>query len=201
MSDREGIFAGDDPFAIAASWLEDARASEPSDPDAAALATVDADGMPNVRVVLIRGFETDGFTFFTNYESAKGHEIAATGKAGFVIHWKSLGRQIRVRGPIAKVSEKESDAYFAERPGPSRVGAWASEQSQPLDDRATLEARIAELNERFKDAAPRPNHWGGYRIRPVEMEFWADGAYRLHDRFRWARSTPESAWKVARLNP
>jgi len=201
VSDREGFFAGDDPFAIARAWLDTARASEPRDPDAAALATVDAEGLPNVRVVLMRGFEANGFVFYTNYQSAKGQEIDATGRAAFVIHWKSLGRQIRARGPVARVTDAESDAYFAARPGPSRVGAWASRQSQPLAARSHLEAEIARFGELYSDDAPRPSYWGGYRLTPVEMEFWDDGAYRLHDRFRWRRSSPEQPWEVVRLNP
>jgi len=201
MSDRGGIFKGDDPFALARSWLAEAQESELNDPDAAALATVDPDGLPNVRVVLMRGIEDEGFVFYTNYESAKGREIDAAGKAAFVIHWKSLRRQIRVRGPIARAAPEQSDAYFDSRPLQSRIGAWASQQSRPLSSRAALAADVARRTAELGLSPPRPPHWGGYRLTPVEIEFWADGAFRLHDRFRWSREAPDGPWTVRRLYP
>lgn len=201
MVGRSDIFVGDDPFAIARDWLDAARSQEPNDPDAAALATVDADGMPNVRVVLMRGFEPDAFVFYTNYHSAKGHELDGAGKAAFVIHWKSLRRQIRVRGPVSQVAPEMSEAYFHARPLQSRIGAWASQQSQPLESRELMVAEVARLGAELGEAPPRPPHWGGYRITPVEIEFWCDGAFRLHDRFRWTRPDPETPWKVERLWP
>jgi pyridoxamine 5'-phosphate oxidase len=201
MTGRTGIFAGDDPFALARSWIEEARESEPNDPDAAALATVDASGLPNVRVVLMRKIADDGFIFFTNYDSAKGQEIAATGKAAFVIHWKSLRRQIRVRGEIARADASVSDAYYDSRPLQSRIGAWASAQSQPLQSRDELAAQVARAEAEQGDNPSRPPFWGGYRIRPLEIEFWADGPHRLHDRFRWTRPDCDAAWDVHRLSP
>ena len=201
MVGRSGIFEGEDPFAIARRWLDEARAQEPNDPDAAALATVDADGLPNVRVVLMRGFEPDAFVFYTNRDSAKGRELDGAGKAAFVIHWKSLRRQIRARGTVSRVSDDLADAYFDSRPPQSRVGAWASQQSRPLDSREAMLAEVDRLSAELGETPPRPPYWGGYRIHPVEIEFWADGAYRLHDRFRWTRPDPRSAWEVQRLWP
>ena len=201
MVGRSGIFEGEDPFAIARRWLDEARAQEPNDPDAAALATVDADGLPNVRVVLMRGFEPDAFVFYTNRDSAKGRELDGAGKAAFVIHWKSLRRQIRARGTVSRVSDDLADAYFASRPPQSRVGAWASQQSRPLASREAMLAEVDRLSAELGAAPPRPPYWGGYRIHPVEIEFWADGAFRLHDRFRWTRSGPGSPWEVDRLWP
>ena len=201
MVGRSGIFEGEDPFAIARRWLDEARAQEPNDPDAAALATVDPYGLPNVRVVLMRGFEPDAFVFYTNRDSAKGRELDGAGKAAFVIHWKSLRRQIRARGTVSRVSDDLADAYFASRPPQSRVGAWASQQSRPLDSREAMLAEVDRLSAELGETPPRPPHWGGYRIHPVEIEFWADGAFRLHDRFRWTRSGPGSPWEVDRLWP
>lgn len=201
MSDRVGIFAGEDPFAIAKRWLAEAEPLEPADPNAMALSTVDAGGMPNTRIVLLKAIETDSFVFFTNYESAKGQEIAATGKASFVIHWKSLARQIRVRGPIDKVSAEESDAYYKTRPLGSRIGAWASRQSSPLASRGALMRAVALETAKRGTSPKRPPHWGGYRIVPQEIEFWAGNEFRLHDRFRWTRDAPDAGWKIQRLNP
>lgn len=201
MTDRTGIFAGDDPFVLARSWIEEARETEPNDPDAAALATVDADGLPNVRVVLMRKIEDDAFVFFSNFESAKGLEIAATGKAAFVIHWKSLRRQIRVRGEITREDGAVADSYYESRPLQSRIGAWASAQSQVLSSRDELAARVAQAEAKHGQNPSRPPFWGGFRIRPVEIEFWADGPYRLHDRFRWTRPDCDTAWDVHRLSP
>lgn len=199
--DRTGIFAGDDPFAIARRWLAEAEATEPNDPNAIALATVDAEGLPNVRMVLLKEIEDAAFVFYTNYTSAKGQEIAATGKAAFVMHWKSLRRQVRVRGTVTREEGPQADAYFASRSLQSRLGAWASRQSRPLDSRAALMAEVAKLGVTKGTNPPRPPFWGGFRIVPVEIEFWADGAFRLHDRFCWRRAAPDQPWQVQRLNP
>ena len=201
MTDREGIFAGSDPFAIARQWLEEAELTEPNDPNAIALSTVGDDGMPNVRVVLLKDIGADGFTFYTNFESTKARELDFAGKAAFVMHWKSLRRQIRVRGHVHKVADAEADAYYASRALKSRLGAWASRQSQPLRSRADLMAEVARQTARHGTNPARPPHWGGYRITPTELEFWADGAFRLHDRFRWLRSTDGQNWDVMRLSP
>ena len=201
MAGRDGIFAGGDPFAIARRWLAEAAAQEPNDPDAIALATVDAAGMPNVRMVLLKEIEAAGFLFYTNYGSAKAAEIESCGRAAFVIHWKSLRRQIRVRGLASREDGPKADAYFASRSLQSRLGAWASRQSQPLQSRAALMAKVAALTARLGPQPPRPPFWGGYRIVPLEIEFWADGAFRLHDRFRWRREAPDAPWQVERLNP
>jgi pyridoxamine 5'-phosphate oxidase len=199
--DRTGIFAGEDPFAIARRWLAEAETTEPNDPNAIALATVDADGLPNVRMVLLKEIEDAAFVFYTNYDSAKGQEIAATGKAAFVLHWKSLRRQIRVRGTVTREEGPQADAYYASRSLQSRLGAWASRQSQPLDSRMSLMADVAKITAMKGPNPPRPPFWGGFRIDPVEIEFWADGAFRLHDRFRWRRSTTQTGWEALRLNP
>ena len=208
MTDRTGPFAGDDPFRLAQAWLTEAEATEINDPNAIALASVDADGLPNVRMVLLKEIEAPGdgtgaFVFYTNYESAKGQEIAASGKAAFVMHWKSLRRQIRVRGTTEREDGPQADAYYASRSLKSRLGAWASRQSRPLGSRAALMAEVAKVTATRGHAPSRPPFWGGIRIRPVEIEFWADGEFRLHDRFRWTTGTPGGAagWQVARLNP
>jgi pyridoxamine 5'-phosphate oxidase len=206
MSDRGGIFAGDDPFVIAQSWLAEAEASEINDPNAIALASVDADGLPNVRMVLLKEIEATGagqgaFVFYTNYESAKGREITASGKAAFVMHWKSLRRQVRVRGMVTREEGPQADAYFASRSLKSRLGAWASRQSQPLAGRGALVAEVARVTAQHGPNTARPPHWGGFRITPVEIEFWADGAFRLHDRFRWTRDDIGAEWGIQRLNP
>ena len=199
---RGGIFAGDDPFGIARAWLREAEGAEPEDPNAIALATVDPDGMPNVRMVLLKEIEEDAFVFYTNFEGTKGRELAATPRAAFVIHWKSLRRQIRVRGPVERVPDAQADAYFASRSLQSRLGAWASAQSRPLASRAALMAEVARQTALRGPDPARPDHWGGFRIRPVEMEFWADGQFRLHDRIQWTRSNAFAPdWSVQRLNP
>ncbi|MDO5620577.1 MAG: pyridoxamine 5'-phosphate oxidase [Paracoccus sp. (in: a-proteobacteria)] len=204
MMDAGGIFAGDDPFVIARRWLAEAEASEPNDPNAIALATVDSDGLPDVRMVLLKDIESYGagqgaFVFYTNYTSAKGQQIEASGKAAFVLHWKSLRRQIRVRGTVVREDGPAADAYYSSRALQSRIGAWASHQSQPLSSRAALVAEAARQGARHGLNPPRPPFWGGYRITPQAIEFWADGAFRLHDRFRWERAG--SVWRVTRLNP
>ena len=201
MSERNGIFAGDDPFEIARRWLAEAEKTEPNDPNAIALATVDPDGMPNARMVLLKEIEPNGFVFYTNYHSAKARELEGAGKAAFVMHWKSLRRQVRVRGTIAKEDGPKADEYFASRSLKNRLGAWASRQSEPLSSRAALMAEVAKVTARLGANPPRPEFWGGYRLTPVEIEFWADGAFRLHDRFRWRRESPGQNWAIQRLNP
>ena len=199
--DRSGIFAGNDPFQLAQDWLAEASSQELNDPNAIALSTVDPDGLPNARVVLLKDIESDAFVFYTNYTSAKARELDSSGKAAFVMHWKSLRRQIRVRGIVEKEDGPAADAYYDSRSLNSRLGAWASRQSQPLKNRQELENAFEEEKARHNDAPKRPPFWGGYRILPVEMEFWADGDARLHNRFRWTRTTPTSPWEVTRLNP
>lgn len=201
MSDRSGIFAGADPFVITRSWLEEAETQEPNDPNAIALSTVDATGMPNVRMVLLKEVEDDAFVFYTNYGSAKAGELDGAGKAAFVLHWKSLRRQVRVRGLVTREDGDKADAYYASRSLQSRLGAWASRQSQPLSSRASLMAKVARITAEKGVTPGRPPFWGGYRIVPVEIEFWADGAFRLHDRFRWTRGSISDAWDIQRLNP
>jgi pyridoxamine 5'-phosphate oxidase len=201
MSDRSGIFAGDDPFVIARAWLAEAETSEINDPNAIAMATVDQDGMPNARMVLLKDIEDAAFVFYTNYESAKAREIESAGKAAFVMHWKSLRRQVRVRGLVSREEGPQADEYYASRSLKSRLGAWASRQSQPLSSRTALMAEVAKITAQQGPSPKRPPFWGGFRIAPLEIEFWADGAFRLHDRFVWRRDTPESAWSVTRLNP
>lgn len=201
MTERGGIFAGDDPFAIAQAWLAEAEASEPNDPNAIALATVDAAGLPNVRMVLLKEIEAAAFVFYTNYESRKAAEIDAAGKAAFVLHWKSLRRQVRVRGIVTREDGPQADAYYASRSLKSRLGAWASRQSQPLSSRMALMAEVTRRTAEFGTNPPRPPFWGGFRIQPLEIEFWADGAFRLHDRFRWERDAPDSTWNIKRLQP
>lgn len=205
-SPRSGLFAGDDPFVIARRWLAEAEVSEPNDPNAIALASVDAQGMPNVRMVLLKEIESDGagdggFVFYTNYGSVKAQEIEGSGKAAFVMHWKSLRRQIRVRGTATREEGPKADAYYASRSLQSRLGAWASQQSQPLSSRGHLMAEVAKLGLTYGTNPPRPPFWGGLRIAPVEIEFWADGAFRLHDRFRFVRVGCAGGWRISRLNP
>lgn len=199
--DREGKFAGDDPFAIIRSWQKEAEAAEVNDPNAIALSTVDADGLPNARMVLLKDVEDDAFVFYTNYNSAKAGELDHAQKAAFVMHWKSLRRQVRVRGLVEKEDGPQADAYYASRSLQSRMGAWASDQSNPLASRASLMAKVAKLTTQKGLNPARPPFWGGYRITPVEIEFWADGAFRLHDRFRWKREKSGAPWQVSRLNP
>ena len=201
MSDRSGIFTGSDPFEIAQQWLDAAEKTEPNDPNAIALASVDADGMPNVRMVLLKEIEQDAFVFYTNYDSRKGQEIAQSGKAAFVLHWKSLARQIRVRGIASKEDGPIADSYYKSRSLKSRLGAWASQQSQPLASRATLMADVARVTVQKGADPERPPFWGGFRIVPLEIEFWSDGAFRLHDRFRWSRSEVDQDWEITRLSP
>ena len=189
-----------EPFRLFAEWLGEAEASEPNDPNAMALATVDGDGMPNVRMVLLKGLDGGGFVFFTNYESAKGRELLASRKAALCFHWKSLRRQIRVRGPVEEVSKAEADAYFATRARGSRIGAWASQQSRPLESRFALEKAVASYAAKFAiGEIPRPDYWSGFRLIPVEIEFWRDREFRLHDRVQFRRAG--DGWAKTRLYP
>ena len=201
MTGRSGLFAGDDPFELAKTWMAEAEQSEINDPNAIALSTVDADGMPNARMVLLKDVEDAAFVFYTNYTSKKAQEIDGAEKAAFVMHWKSLRRQIRVRGHVTKEDGPQADEYYNSRSLKSRLGAWASDQSKPLASRASLMAEVAKVTAKMGANPTRPPFWGGYRITPIEIEFWADGEFRLHNRFRWTRSTPYEPWDVVRLNP
>jgi pyridoxamine 5'-phosphate oxidase len=191
----------DDPFAFFALWMKEAAAKEPRDPDACALATVDADGLPDVRMVLLKRFDERGFVFFTNADSAKGQELEGNLMAAIVFHWKSLNRQIRVRGRVERVSDRESDDYFASRPRGAQIGAWASKQSRPLDSRDTLQAEVARCEKEYPGTVPRPPYWRGYRIVPAAIEFWMDQPFRLHDRLVYSRTKPGEPWTRQRLYP
>lgn len=203
MSDatlRRSDLESEDPFRLFEAWMADATASEPNDPNAMALATVDPDGMPNVRMVLLKGVDSRGFTFYTNFESAKGQEILGSMKAALCFHWKSLRRQIRVRGPVEIVAEEEADAYFDSRPRGSRIGAWASRQSRPLESRFALEKAVAEYTAKYAiGTIPRPDYWSGLRILPSSFEFWHDRPFRLHDRIVFSRAA--EGWTTTRLYP
>jgi len=194
--------AADDPFALFAAWLEEATASEPRDPTAMTLATVDADGLPNARMVLLKGADARGFVFFTNMDSQKGRELDAQHKAALVFHWKSLNKQVRVRGLAERVTDAEADAYFATRPKQAQIGAWASQQSRPLESRLAFEKAIAIYAAKYAlGTVPRPPYWSGYRIVPLVMEFWQDRPFRLHDRIDFRRADPGAAWTKTRLYP
>lgn len=189
-----------DPFSLFSNWLDEARASEPNDPTAMALATAEPDGMPNVRMVLLKGVEDGAFVFFTNFESNKGRELLANPKAALCFHWKSLRRQVRVRGRVSPVTDAAADAYFATRPRGSRIGAWASKQSRPLESRFALEKAVAAYGAKFAIGdVPRPDHWSGFRITAEEVEFWRDGKFRLHDRIVFRRQG--DGWEKTRLYP
>ncbi|MBA8901538.1 pyridoxamine 5'-phosphate oxidase [Phyllobacterium sp. P30BS-XVII] len=192
-----------EPFALFDEWLKDATKTEPNDPNAVALATVDSDGLPDVRMVLLKDFDEQGFVFYTNFESQKGQEILGSMKAAMCFHWKTLRRQVRIRGPVEIVSDAEADAYYATRPRGSRIGAWASRQSRPLESRFALEKAVAEYTARYAIGnIPRPAHWSGFRIRPTSIEFWHDRPFRLHDRVVFSRETPDSNWSSkTRLYP
>jgi pyridoxamine 5'-phosphate oxidase len=189
-----------EPYQLFSAWLDDASRSEPNDPNAVALATVDASGMPNVRMVLLKGFDSSGFVFYTNLESAKGVELLGSMKAAMCFHWKSLRRQVRLRGPVELITDAEADAYYATRPRGSRIGAWASKQSRPLESRFALEKAVAEYTARYAIGdVPRPGHWSGFRIRPETIEFWHDRPFRLHDRVVF--SPGPGGWEKTRLYP
>jgi len=191
-----------DPLVLFQIWFDEARAHEPNDPEAMALATVDASGTPNVRMVLMKGVGPKGFVFYTNEGSAKGRELNASPRAALLFHWKSLRRQVRIRGAVGAVSDAESDAYFATRSRPSQVGAWASRQSRPLENRAVFEGDIAEVTARFASGeVPRPPFWRGFRVEPSSIEFWRDGQYRLHDRLTFTRLPSGEEWSRERLYP
>lgn len=194
--------AAEEPFDLFERWFADASKSEPNDPNAMALATVDPDGLPDVRMVLMKGFDRDGFVFYTNLESAKGRELAGNPKAAIVFHWKSLTRQVRVRGPVENVTSTEADEYFHSRPRDSRIGAWASQQSRPLESRFALEKAVAVNAAKYAiGVVPRPPHWSGFRIKPVQIEFWHDRPFRLHDRVVFRRAIPNGSWTKERLYP
>ncbi len=193
-----------DPLSIFAAWLAEAEEKEPNDPNAMALATVGTDGMPSCRMVLLKGYDPQGFVFYTNYESRKGRQLLATPKAALLFHWKSLRRQVRVEGPVAPVGEAEADAYFASRPKQSQIGAWASQQSRPLEGRFELEKRVALFAAKYAvSTVPRPPYWSGFRLTPQRIEFWQDGAFRLHDRLVYSRQDPSEGggWSTERLYP
>ena len=192
----------EEPLALFRTWLAEAEKTEPCDPEAMAVATADADGLPNVRMILLKGADERGFVFYTNCGSAKGGELSANPQAALLFYWKSLGRQIRVRGPVEQATEAEADAYFASRRRESRLGAWASEQSRPLESRAALEEAVARFTAEFDGRdVTRPDYWRGFRVRPVEIEFWQNGEYRLHDRVVFRRRTLDDVWTKTRLNP
>jgi pyridoxamine 5'-phosphate oxidase len=193
---------GGDPFALFADWFAAAKAKEPNDPNAMALATVDAGGLPDVRMVLLKDYDAAGFVFYTNTESAKGAELAATPKAAVNFHWKSLRRQVRVRGLIAPVADAEADAYFATRARDAQIGAWASTQSRPLEEPLALAKRVAQFAAKYGlGTVPRPPHWSGYRLAPLSIEFWRDRPFRLHDRLMFTRASLDAPWSSARLYP
>lgn len=197
-----GVTAGDDPFPLFNEWMELARAKEPEDPNAMALATADSDGFPDVRMVLLKGVDPQGFVFYTNLESDKGEELKANPRAALCFHWKSLRRQIRVRGTVTPVSDAEADEYFASRARDSQIGAWASKQSRPLETRFELEKQVAVYAAKFGlGKVPRPPHWSGFRIVPIRIEFWHNRPFRLHDRFVFERDTPTAPWRTKRLYP
>jgi pyridoxamine 5'-phosphate oxidase len=194
------IFDKENPFALFGDWLADARAKEPNDPNAMALATANADGLPDVRMVLLKDFDADGFVFYTNLESAKGRQLDVNPKAALCFHWKSLRRQVRVRGTISPVPAEDADAYFASRARDSRIGAWASKQSRPLESRFALEKAVAKEAARFGlGEVPRPDFWSGFRLSPSHFEFWRDRPFRLHDRLVFDRQ--DGKWVTQRLYP
>ena len=200
--DDAALFAENEPFALFERWFKEAKEKEPNDPNGMALATADANGLPDVRMVLMKDFDARGFVFYTNAESAKGTQLAENGRAALCFHWKSLRRQVRVRGIVSFVSDTEADAYFKSRDRGARLGAWASIQSRPLEDRLALEKRIADYALKYGvGEVPRPDFWRGYRVAPLAMEFWRDRPFRLHDRLVFTRGAPGEAWSKTRLYP
>ena len=197
-----GFTERNDPFKLFEEWMEEAKKSEVNDPNGMALSTVDDEGLPNVRMVLLKDFDERGFVFYTNFESQKGQEILGSGKAALLFHWKSLRRQVRVRGLTEQVTAEEADAYFKSRPRDSRIGAWASQQSRPLTQRFELETAVAMNTAKFGlGDVPRPPHWSGFRVKPLSIEFWHDRPFRLHDRVVFRRAEPQGAWDRAKLYP
>ena len=194
--------SADEPLRLFGAWFEEAKRAEPQDANAMTLATVDADGMPNARMVLLKGFDEQGFVFYTNLDSPKGRELGKTPKAALVFHWKSLSRQVRLRGTVERVDDAEADSYFGTRPRLAQIGAWASKQSAPLESRMAFEKAIALQMARFAvGSISRPPNWSGFRIIPLAMEFWQDRPYRLHDRLQFQRSTQDASWERTRLYP
>ena len=192
----------DEPYRLFQGWFDEAVKSEPRDPNAMSLATVDPDGMPDVRTVLLKGIDARGFVFYTNTESQKGQELAANPKAGLLFYWKSLNRQVRVRGPVERVTPAEADTYFATRPKGAQIGAWASQQSRPLESRLAFEKAVALYGARYAlGTVPRPPHWSGYRILPMKIEFWHDRPFRLHDRVEFRRDALGAPWTKVRMYP
>jgi pyridoxamine 5'-phosphate oxidase len=196
------LVPADEPLELFREWFAEAKAHEPNDPEAMALASVDALGLPDVRMVLLKHFDHEGFVFYTNLESAKGEELAANPRAALCFYWKSLRRQVRVRGPATLVSDAEADAYFAMRAKDSQIGAWASRQSRPLEGRFALEKEVARYAAKYAlSSVPRPAHWSGFRVQPLTIEFWRDRPFRLHERIRYSRETPGGSWKTDHLFP
>ena len=192
----------EEPLRLWQAWFDEAVKSEPRDPNAMSLATVDPDGMPDVRTVLLKGVDARGFTFYTNTESQKGRELAANAKAGLLFYWKSLNRQVRIRGPVERVTPEEADAYFATRPKGAQIGAWASQQSRPLESRLAFEKAVALYGAKYAlGTVPRPPHWSGYRIVPISIEFWHDRPFRLHDRIEFRRTALGAPWSKVRMYP
>jgi pyridoxamine 5'-phosphate oxidase len=191
-----------DPLELFADWYAEAEKSEPNDPSAMSLATVAPEGTPSLRMVLLKGFDSFGFVFYTNYESRKGEHLASHPRAALLFHWKSLRRQVRLEGSVDKTTAGEADAYFATRARGSQIGAWASDQSRPLESRFALEKRVAQVTAKYViGTIPRPSYWSGYRLQPNLIEFWQDGAFRLHDRLEYRRASPEAPWSTRTLYP
>jgi pyridoxamine 5'-phosphate oxidase len=200
--DSTGFLGSGEPFLLFSQWLAEAEKSEPNDPNAMALATVDADGLPDIRMVLLKGLDDRGFVFYTNTQSAKGNELTGNPKAALLFHWKSLRRQVRIRGPVERVTDAEADSYYATRPRGSRIGAWASQQSRPLESRFALEKAVASYTAKFGlGEIPRPPHWTGFRILPVQVEFWHDRPFRLHDRLVFRLAGEGGGWSREQLYP
>jgi pyridoxamine 5'-phosphate oxidase len=201
-SEESEIAPADEPIALFKDWFEEAKAREPNDPEAMALATVDASGLPNVRMVLLKAVDHNGFVFYTNLESAKGQELANNPQAALCFHWKSLRRQVRVRGTVMPVSDSEADAYFKTRAKDSQIGAWASRQSRPLEGRFALEREVARFAAKYAlQSVPRPAHWSGFRLQPLAIEFWRNRPFRLHERLLYARDSLNTPWVTNRLFP